>query len=63
MCFSLFCNCKLKITDIECRCEFKYCMKHRMPENHECNVNYKENARKKIKRENPLIVNQKINKI
>lgn len=57
------CNCKLKITDIECRCEFKYCMTHRMPENHECNVDYKEIAKKKIKKENPLIVNKKINKI
>lgn len=57
------CNCKLKITDIECRCEFKYCMKHRMPENHKCNVDYKEIAKQKIKKENPLVINEKIIKI
>ena len=57
------CNCKLKMTDIECRCKFKYCLKHRMPETHQCDVDYKEDARKKIRKENPLVVNKKLNKI
>mgnify|MGYP006098961945 CR=1 FL=1 len=43
-----FCECKkkIKLTDIECKCGFKYCLKHRMPESHNCSFNYKEEAGK-----------------
>ncbi len=40
-CFMDGCNKRLKLTDMECRCENRYCSKHRLPECHNCNVNYK----------------------
>lgn len=35
------CRVKLKLTDMECRCNNKYCTKHRLPESHECVYDYK----------------------
>ena len=40
-CFMDGCNKKLKISDMECRCDNRYCLKHRLPEEHNCSVNYK----------------------
>lgn len=34
------CNKKLKLTDMECRCKNKYCLKHRLPETHNCQFNH-----------------------
>ena len=36
------CNKKLKLTDHPCRCGYIYCSKHRLPEQHNCSINYKE---------------------
>ena len=36
------CRKKLKLTDYPCRCGKKYCITHRLPEKHQCTVNYKE---------------------
>ena len=35
------CKKKLKLTDYECRCHRIYCQKHRLPEMHECSIDYK----------------------
>ena len=35
------CNTKLKLSDMVCRCEKRYCLKHRLPEDHHCSVDYK----------------------
>jgi predicted nucleic acid binding AN1-type Zn finger protein len=38
-----FCNKKTSIVDSlssTCKCRNVYCLKHRLPENHECNYNY-----------------------
>ena len=35
------CNKKLKLTDIKCKCDLIFCSKHRMPENHNCSFNFK----------------------
>ncbi len=38
-----FCNKKISIVDSlssTCKCGKVYCLKHRLPENHECNYNY-----------------------
>jgi predicted nucleic acid binding AN1-type Zn finger protein len=39
-CFEM-CNSKLKLTDMKCRCEKYYCLKHRLPELHLCEYDYK----------------------
>ena len=30
------CNAKLKLTDMECKCKHRFCAKHRMIEQHQC---------------------------
>ena len=35
------CRKKLRLTDIECRCEKRFCSGHRLPEQHSCDINYK----------------------
>ena len=39
-CSSEDCNKKLKLTDMECRCKKRYCLKHRLPETHNCDFNH-----------------------
>ena len=41
------CKKKLKLTDLECRCGFIFCSKHRLPELHICTQNLKEKNREK----------------
>lgn len=35
------CNKKLKLSDLQCRCEKRFCLNHRLPEQHICSLNYK----------------------
>ena len=35
------CKRKLKLTDMVCRCKNRYCQKHRLPESHICEFNFK----------------------
>lgn len=59
------CNIKLSIleTEIVCRCGYKFCNKHRLPENHKCGYDYKIDGKEKIKHKNPKIINDKLNRI
>lgn len=35
------CKRKLKITDFTCKyCDLKYCINHRLPEEHNCNIDF-----------------------
>ena len=36
------CKKKLQLTNMPCRCGIIYCNGHRLPEQHDCNYNYKE---------------------
>tara|TARA_Y100000590_G_scaffold119791_1_gene137115 strand:+ start:153 stop:374 length:222 start_codon:yes stop_codon:yes gene_type:complete len=42
------CKKKIKLTDYPCRCGNIFCSKHRMPETHNCTINYKEINRKSL---------------
>jgi len=45
------CKKKLKLTDMPCRCKLSFCSKHRLPEQHKCPYNFKnENKEDFIKR-------------
>lgn len=57
------CNKKLTITSFECQCLKKFCPIHRLPENHECTFDYVNDGKEKIKKNNPIVINSKINKI
>jgi predicted nucleic acid binding AN1-type Zn finger protein len=35
------CKKKLTLTDMPCRCQQCFCNKHRLPEQHKCNFNFK----------------------
>ena len=56
------CNKKIKLTDFPCKCDKIFCKIHRLPEDHNCVYNYKENdVEKKV--ENMKCISDKINKI
>jgi predicted nucleic acid binding AN1-type Zn finger protein len=35
-CHHELCKKKLSITDLECKCNKRFCMNHRLPESHNC---------------------------
>lgn len=58
------CNKKLGIIMImKCHCNQYFCSAHRYMEVHNCSYNYKREGKKKLERENPLCVTQKLPKI
>jgi len=57
------CNRKLKLIDFACKCEKIFCKIHRLPENHNCVYDYKENNNKEKKIEEMKCILDKINKI
>ena len=57
-CTHSLCNAKLKLTDLECKCNNKYCVLHRMPESHDCSYDFKKDKIKLIK-----VVAEKVIKI
>lgn len=52
------CKKKLALTDSECRCGSVFCIKHRLPETHECTFNYKDE-----KKELQRVVGEKLERI
>jgi hypothetical protein len=42
------CNIKLALTSIQCKCEKKFCSKHRYPEDHMCVYDYKAGGKKEL---------------
>ena len=46
-CNLIGCKKKLKLSDLECNCKFRFCSKHRLPELHFCTQNFKEKNRQK----------------
>jgi predicted nucleic acid binding AN1-type Zn finger protein len=52
------CNTKLKLTDFNCRCSNRFCMKHRLPESHDCSYDFKKDKINLVK-----VVAEKVSKI
>lgn len=57
------CTKKLGLIPFICRCKKEYCVKHRLPETHNCVFNYKIDGKKKMEEENKCIAFEKILKI
>ena len=57
-CFHTDCNMKLKLTDFDCKCNHRFCMKHRLPESHNCSYDFKKDKIQLIK-----VVAEKVIKI
>jgi predicted nucleic acid binding AN1-type Zn finger protein len=47
-CCKVGCKKKLKLSDTPCRCELRFCLKHRLPENHDCKFDYKKRANENL---------------
>jgi predicted nucleic acid binding AN1-type Zn finger protein len=39
-CAAMDCRKKLKLTDMDCRCEKRFCPAHRLPETHQCTFDH-----------------------
>ena len=60
------CKCKLSLVQRECGkclCGGVYCSKHSFAEQHSCSYDYKTDGKKLLKKRNPRIVADKLNKI
>lgn len=58
-------NCRKKVglTGFQCRCGGLYCAVHRYSDKHDCSFNYREMGAQEIRRNNPVVVGEKIQKI
>ena len=55
-------NCK-KILDLlrnDCKCDHKFCIVCVLPEVHNCQFNYVEEQKRKLKKSLPKVINEKI---
>ncbi|KAK2719108.1 AN1-type zinc finger protein 6-like [Artemia franciscana] len=57
------CRKKVGLTGFECRCGGMYCAVHRYSDKHDCTFDYREHGAEEIRRNNPIVVGQKIQKI
>ncbi|KAJ2947382.1 hypothetical protein O0L34_g17150 [Tuta absoluta] len=57
------CKKKVGLTGFECRCGGLFCAVHRYSDKHECSFDYRELGAQEIRRNNPVVVSQKIHKI
>uniref|UniRef100_A0A8C6ZKE9 AN1-type zinc finger protein 5-like n=1 Tax=Nothoprocta perdicaria TaxID=30464 RepID=A0A8C6ZKE9_NOTPE len=60
-CFT--CRKKIGLTGFDCRCGNLFCALHRYSDVHACPYDYKAEAAEKIRKENPVIVAEKIQKL
>lgn len=55
------CKKKLMLSDITCgKCKNRYCGLHRLPEDHSCCYDFKEEGRAHLAKENPKVVADKL---
>lgn len=57
------CKKKVGLTGFTCRCDGLFCSIHRYSDKHECSYDYKELGAEEIRKNNPVVVSQKVNKI
>ncbi|KAK4473568.1 hypothetical protein MN116_002925 [Schistosoma mekongi] len=57
------CHKRVGLTGFSCRCGGLYCSIHRYSDAHNCSFDYRESGQKEIRRSNPQVVCQKVQKI
>ncbi|XP_061102399.1 AN1-type zinc finger protein 6 [Conger conger] len=57
------CRKKVGLTGFDCRCGSVFCGIHRYSDVHSCSFDYRADAAEKIRKENPVVVGEKIQKI
>ncbi|XP_026150075.1 AN1-type zinc finger protein 6 isoform X2 [Mastacembelus armatus] len=60
-CFT--CRKKVGLIGFDCRCGNVFCSMHRYSDVHKCTFDYKADAAEKIRKQNPVIIGEKIQKI
>ena len=51
---------KISVYNTKCRCGFHVCVKHKFPEKHNCNYDYKLEGRKELKEKLPVVIGEKV---
>ena len=54
------CTKKIGLLGVQCRCGYFYCTEHRYAESHSCEYDYKTNERRKLRKQNPVVVASKL---
>ena len=54
------CCKKIGLLGVQCRCGYLFCPEHRYAETHECEYDYKTNERRKLRKQNPVVVASKL---
>lgn len=57
------CNKRVGLTGFTCRCGGLYCGEHRYDQAHKCSFDYKTMEREELRKNNPVIVSDKIQRI
>jgi len=57
------CSKKVSLLGFPCKCGATFCKAHRLPEDHDCEYDFKSEAKAKLNKDNPLVQANKINKI
>jgi len=57
------CSKKVGIRGHKCKCESTFCNAHRLPEDHDCEYDFKQEGLKKLAKDNQAVVASKLTKI
>lgn len=58
------CKKKLLLTDFACtKCNMRHCGAHRLPEEHACSFDFRKEGQVLLAKQNPRVVNSKLNQI
>lgn len=57
------CRKKVGLTGFTCRCERLFCSLHRYSDKHDCSFDYRCHGQQEIRKNNPVIIGEKVNKI
>jgi len=57
------CNKRLGLLPFTCKCGTNYCTRCKWPEDHHCTFDYRAEGMKKLAKENPVIVADKLTRI
>ncbi|KAF0288973.1 Zinc finger A20 and AN1 domain-containing stress-associated protein 9 [Amphibalanus amphitrite] len=57
------CRKKVGLTGFTCRCDGLFCSLHRYSDKHDCSFDYRVHGQHEIRKNNPVIVGEKVNKI
>jgi len=57
------CRKKVGLTGFTCRCDGLFCAVHRYSDKHDCSFDYRCHGQQEIRKNNPVIIGEKVNKI